>query len=154
MSSSSKRARLRYAESTRDFTNVPDTYNQRRKEVQKVTERIANDDQEEFDDFTTIGDQQPQNAAIEEAFDTYNALRYFIYNASLPSSSKSNVPRICFLHQLYSILPDNTAVDRELVSPKDGMYDKNPCSKLGVCIEHFGAKHDGSQVPRRRHVRR
>ncbi|CAO3692957.1 unnamed protein product [Umbelopsis ramanniana] len=121
MSSSSKRARLRYAESTRDFTNVPDTYNQRRKEVQKVTERIERDDQEEFDEFTTVGDQQPENAAMEEAFDTYNALRYFIYNASLPSSSKSNVPRICFLHQLYSILPDNTAVDRELNILVQGM---------------------------------
>jgi hypothetical protein len=121
MSSSSKRARLRYAESTSDSTHVPDTYSQRRKEVQKVTERIENDHNEEFDDISDVDNEQsPENAAIEEAFDTYNALRYFIYNASLSSSSKANVPRICFLHQLYSILPDNTAVDRELVSPKEG----------------------------------
>ncbi|KAI8582129.1 hypothetical protein K450DRAFT_229147 [Umbelopsis ramanniana AG] len=110
MSSSSKRARLRYAESTRDATHVPDTYHLRRKEVQKVTDRIENDPTEEFDD---VPDEAPGNAAMEEAFDTYNALRYFIYNASL-ASSKTSVPRICFLHQLYSILPDNTAVDREL----------------------------------------
>ncbi|KAH8553917.1 serine-threonine protein kinase 19-domain-containing protein [Umbelopsis sp. PMI_123] len=113
MSSSSKRARLRYAESLRDTTHVPDTYNQRRKEVRKVIERIEKDQQEEFDDIPNIVDH-PDNAAIEEAFDTYNALRYFIYSASLPSSSKASIPRICFLHQLYSILPDNTAVDREL----------------------------------------
>jgi hypothetical protein len=118
MSSSSKRARLRYAESLRDTTHVPDTYNQRRKEVRKVTERIEKDQQEEFDDIPNIVDH-PDNAAIEEAFDTYNALRYFIYSASLPSSSKASIPRICFLHQLYSILPDNTAVDRELVRASD-----------------------------------
>jgi len=56
---------------------------------------------------------------VQDAFDTYNALKYFIYSASLPPSSKvkelnSSLPRICFLHQLYSILSDNTAVDREL----------------------------------------
>ncbi|KAG2180460.1 hypothetical protein INT44_003464 [Umbelopsis vinacea] len=109
MSSSSKRARLRYAESTRNTTHVPDAYHQRRKEVQKVTDRIENDPTEEFDDMPPL-----ENAAVEEAFDTYNALRYFINSACLASSAKISVPRICFLHQLYSILPDNTAVDREL----------------------------------------
>jgi len=57
------------------------------------------------------------DAVIQDAFDTYNSLRYFIYNVSLPSSNtdlNSRLPRICFVHQLYSILADNTAVDREL----------------------------------------
>jgi serine/threonine-protein kinase 19 len=121
MSSSSKRARLRYAESSRTQNETPDVYNQRRKEVQKVTERIEQENDDEFDMFN---DGESDNAVVQDAFDTYNALRYFIYSASLPPSSKfkdvnTSLPRICFLHQLYSILPDNTAVDRELVSKPD-----------------------------------
>lgn len=86
-----------------------------------MTERIEQENDDEFDMFD---DGESDNAVVQDAFDTYNALRYFIYSASLPPSSKfkdvnTSLPRICFLHQLYSILPDNTAVDRELVSKPD-----------------------------------
>ncbi|KAG2174850.1 hypothetical protein INT43_005912 [Umbelopsis isabellina] len=117
MSSSTKRARLRYADSIKDDTEIPDIYNERRKKAQKVRDKIDLDNDGAFADFE-IGDLT-ENSVMDEAFDTYNTMKYFIYNAPLPTTSHmknfpSNLPRICFLHQLYSVLPDNTAVDREL----------------------------------------
>jgi hypothetical protein len=118
MSSSTKRSRLRYANSVKDDTEIPDIYNTRRKKVQKVRDKIDHDSDGDFDDFKI--DDLADNTVIDEAFDTYNTMKYFIYNAPLPTTSHMknfppNLPRICFSHQLYSVLPDNTAVDRELV---------------------------------------
>jgi hypothetical protein len=104
-------------------TEIPDVYQRRRKVVQKVREQIEQENDGEFD-FPDMPDSAAADSPIEEAFDTYNAMSYFIYTSALPppdpkkSSTIPNLPKMCFVHQLYSVLPDNTAVDRELVSKK------------------------------------
>lgn len=77
----------------------PDVYGTRRKVVKKVIQDLnQGDDQDEFpiEDVTLLDS------------DTITAAKYLI-----SSNPKSSIP-MCFVHQIYSILPNNTIVDREL----------------------------------------
>lgn len=109
-----KRARLNYlaaTESSNTSDNIPDVYGQRWREKEKLKEELQqNPDNDEFEDLN-----------LPVTSDTLAAAQYLINN-QLPTSEKNKhlelvrkFPRICFVHQIYSMLSDNTAVDRELV---------------------------------------
>lgn len=86
--------------SQRGRVHKPDVYGTRRKVVKKVIQDLnQGDDQDEFpmEDITLLDS------------DTITAAKYLIN-----SNPKSSIP-MCFVHQIYSILPNNTIVDRELV---------------------------------------
>lgn len=84
----------------------PDVYGTRRKVVKKVIQNLTYDDQDDQDD--------PDDFPLEDVqlldSDTITAAKYLIN-----SNPKSSIP-MCFVHQIYSILPNNTIVDRELVN--------------------------------------
>ncbi|KAG2225886.1 hypothetical protein INT45_006582 [Circinella minor] len=112
MNQTRKRGREQYAAVANQVNNVPDVYGIKRRALEK---RIRNDilhdnnDHDEFDDL--------ELPAIIS--DTVATAQYLIDKLSFTEKTKhtdttKRLPRVCFLHQIYSILSDNTAVDREL----------------------------------------
>lgn len=75
----------------------PDVYGTRKSLIRQNQQLYKDQEDAEF------GDDIP----IES--DVITAAEYLI-----KSNPKSSIP-ICFVHQIYSILPNNTVVDRELV---------------------------------------
>jgi hypothetical protein len=83
-------------------TKKPDVYGTRKRLVRNLAKQ--RDQYQETDEFDSLED------ITEIDSDTISAADYLI-----KSNPKSVIP-ICFVHQIYSILPNNTIVDRELVS--------------------------------------
>lgn len=84
----------------------PDVYGTRKRLIKKVIHEL---DQDEGDDS-----EFPMDMSMLSS-DTITAAEYLIN-----SNPKSSIP-LCFVHQIYSILPNNTIVDRELVN-KNGYF--------------------------------
>jgi hypothetical protein len=76
----------------------PDVYGSRRRLIRLNHQCHETSDNDEFEDI---------EAAVDS--DSVSAAQFLIQ-----SNSKSNIP-VCFIHQIYSILPNHTVVDRELV---------------------------------------
>ena len=130
MNRTRKRAREQYAAVVNQVNNVPDVYGIKRRALEKrIRNQVLNDNNnsnnnEDDDEF---GDLELP-AVIS---DTVATAQYLIDKLSFTEKTKytnitKRLPRICFLHQIYSILSDNTAVDRELV--------KWSCNLLKECI--------------------
>lgn len=104
-------ARKRRIEAEQNLYNIqqgkvqkPDVYGHRKRPPIRKNSNIINEDE----DHEFFGDVDiPMNS------DAVTAAEYLI-----KINPKSSIP-ICFLHQIYSILPNNnTVTDRELVSNK------------------------------------
>ena len=110
-------ARKRRIEAEQNLYNIqqgkvqkPDVYGHRKRPPIRKTSNIINEDEE--DEF--FGDVDiPLNS------DAVTAAEYLI-----KINPKSSIP-ICFLHQIYSILPNNnTLTDRELVSNRGNVLNE------------------------------
>ncbi|KAI9497249.1 serine-threonine protein kinase 19-domain-containing protein [Zychaea mexicana] len=115
---SRKRGREQYAAVVNQISDIPDVYGVKRRASEKklrcnnaastTPDRLEENEDDEFGDLDLF-----------DISDTVVTAQYLIDKLSLTDKAKrtdvaAKLPRICFLHQIYSILPDNTAVDREL----------------------------------------
>lgn len=76
----------------------PDVYGTRKRLLRLNHQRNDTSDDEEFEALDIPVDSDSVSAA----------------DFLIKSNPKSNIP-LCYIHQIYSILPNNTIVDRELV---------------------------------------
>ncbi|KAI9249398.1 serine-threonine protein kinase 19-domain-containing protein [Phascolomyces articulosus] len=106
-----KRGREQYAAVVNQVNNVPDVYGVKKRALEK---RIRHD-VEHHSDNDEFGDDLHDTIIS----DTIATAQYLIDKMSFTEKAKHTetvmkLPRVCFLHQIYSVLSDNTAVDREL----------------------------------------
>ncbi|ORZ24214.1 serine-threonine protein kinase 19-domain-containing protein [Absidia repens] len=92
----------------------PDVYGNKKRATRRIKEQLeqANDNDGDPDDDDDFNGQAVVSDSIATA-------QYLIKNLMLPSNGMTKVtnlklPPVCFIHQIYSILRDNTAVDREI----------------------------------------
>lgn len=89
---------------TQQTIHKPDVYGIERRKVNKIKNELINshnnkDDDDDFDNDIV---------ATQIESDSINAANYLI------RLNNTGIP-ICFLHQIYSILPNPTMIDNELV---------------------------------------
>lgn len=117
-----KRARLAYASAVSNSANYndkqvdPDVFSRRRKIQMRLRTlaTVTSDYTTSTTTTTTLPEENEEDDIIES--DTLSTIRY-IFNIMLAKNKgiASRLPRMCMVNQLYSILSDNTNVDRELV---------------------------------------
>ncbi|CAO3629045.1 unnamed protein product [Cunninghamella echinulata] len=99
----------------------PDVYGHKIKSIKKITQRI-----EQENDETYIDDLDDQLIPS----DTITAAQYLIDQLMFQPNDKKKfenkkMPKVCLLHQIYSLLRNNTAVDREMQQAvKNGTWRK------------------------------
>lgn len=111
MERSRKRARYEYSSlenAARDVT--PDIYGERQKIKEKVLSEAAAAADGEFSDDDFDFSQISDAIAVAQ-----HLIKVAVKDKHNHSESVQKLPKICFVHQIYSLLPDNTAVDREVV---------------------------------------
>ncbi|KAL1929023.1 hypothetical protein VTP01DRAFT_2082 [Rhizomucor pusillus] len=110
MERSRKRARYEYSSlenAARDVT--PDIYGERQKIKEKVLSEAAAAADGEFSDDDFDFSQISDAIAVAQ-----HLIKVAVKDKHNHSESVQKLPKICFVHQIYSLLPDNTAVDREV----------------------------------------
>lgn len=108
MERSRKRARYEYSSlenAARDVT--PDIYGERQKIKEKVLSEAAAAADGEFSDDDFDFSQISDAIAVAQ-----HLIKVAVKDKHNHSESVQKLPKICFVHQIYSLLPDNTAVDR------------------------------------------
>ncbi|KAI8376140.1 serine-threonine protein kinase 19-domain-containing protein [Radiomyces spectabilis] len=118
-----KRAREQYAlvaekmdEQTLERV-IPDVYGNKKRAIRNFVQQYQDQDEDDDNAFPIISD-------------TVAAAQLLIENLAIPLSAKGSdaakkIPPVCFVHQIYSVLKDNTAVDRELQQAvKEGSWRK------------------------------
>lgn len=112
MNQQRKRARQRYSALVSQPTVIPDVYGNKKRATEAVMRQLEKDNDTEFDHF--------DNDDLPILSDTAAAAQLLIEQAIATkhkgSESARRIPRICLVHQIYAILSDNTAVDREVVN--------------------------------------
>ncbi|KAI8144210.1 serine-threonine protein kinase 19-domain-containing protein [Fennellomyces sp. T-0311] len=101
-----KKAREHYAAVVNQVNNVPDVYGIKKRATERKVLTEQHDD--EFD-----------HLEWPDISETVITAQYLISNLALTEQARrtdlaQKLPRVCFLHQIYSIITDNTMVDREL----------------------------------------
>lgn len=84
----------------------PDVYGTKRRKRLLAGNAAEESDQQEANELYPFDDEFDNNLIDSDTIATAELL--------IKSNPKSALP-ICFVHQIYSILPNNTIVDRELV---------------------------------------
>lgn len=122
MSTGQKRSRTYYSTviENSDYglhPSTPDVYGNKKRakrELQQQLQQISRStDDDPYDDDLNDAHR------LEVVSDSIATAQYLINNVMLgPKDRLANnkLPRVCFIHQIYSILRDNTMVDREIVS--------------------------------------
>ncbi|ORZ01311.1 serine-threonine protein kinase 19-domain-containing protein [Syncephalastrum racemosum] len=118
MTSERKRARRNYESIAREIdkettsNTAPDVYGQKRRATERrQAELRRNLDQEDAADDWPL----PSDTTVAALTLIHNA----VDTTKDQSESVRKLPHVCFLHQIYSLLANNTAVDRELQEAVD-----------------------------------
>lgn len=96
-----------------DISHIdPDVYGHKKKSIKKITQRIEQENDENFID--DLDDQLIPSDTITTAQYLINQLMFQPNDKKKYENKK--MPKVCLLHQIYSLLKNNTAVDREMVN--------------------------------------
>lgn len=96
--------------------SIPDVYGNKKRAKRDLQQQLQQSNRSDNDDPY---DDDHDGHAMEVASDSIATAQYLINNVMLGPKDclvNNKLPRVCFIHQIYSILRDNTMVDREIVS--------------------------------------